>query len=92
MGMIMKNLDGLQAWLGNEGLIFFCYVFCYVLSIQVFIMLSMCMSFDGMILLLLILSSRSLDETYVYVIATCHVHICCKRDFYFFFHCWYFVL
>jgi hypothetical protein len=34
---------------------------------------------------------RSLDETYVYVIATCHVHICGKRDFYFFFHCWYFV-
>lgn len=24
---------------------------------------------------------RSLDETYVYVIATCHVHICGKRDF-----------
>ncbi len=57
MGMIMKNLNGFQTWLRNARLIFVCYVFCHVLSIEVnYIILLMCKSFEGMVQLLLILS------------------------------------
>jgi hypothetical protein len=63
----MKNLDDLQIWLGNAGSIFLGYAFCHVLSVEVnSIMLSMC---------------KSLDETYVYVLANYHVHICGKGNF-----------
>jgi len=90
----------LQTWLGNARLHLLCFFFCHVFCIEInYIMLSMWKSFDGMVLLVLILSCVGrlmvpmslLLTMYTFVIdanSTTIIGMFCERFWDFFSPCW----
>lgn len=79
----------LQTWLGNAGLNFLCFFFCHVFSIEInYIMLSMCKSFNGMVLLVLILSCVGRSMVPMSLLLTMYTFVInAKKLFYHYYWC-----